>query len=134
MKSIRLFLFFALAVQFVSSGFAESKNRDEERMDMLTAAFHAYAAKNGVYPTGTNWEIVRQLTDPYHGIKFEAKKMDLEGNLLDGSGQPYLFLFSRDGWVSIIAYERSGNEITRCVLIPPVQQTSVRKTTDTSKN
>jgi hypothetical protein len=97
MKTSRILLYFFLFTRLISFGLAgESVHRDDDRLDMLKEAFRAYAVKNGAYPAGSNWEIVRQLTDPYHGIGFKPTKTDVEGNLLDVSGQPYLFLFSRN--------------------------------------
>jgi hypothetical protein len=73
-------------------------NADDDRLEM---AFRAFASKNGDFPRGRNWEIVKALADPQKGIRFVAKAVDSEGNLLNSSGKPYVFFFSSDGYVII---------------------------------
>jgi hypothetical protein len=82
-------------------------NRDEEKLHMLRAAFDAYASKNEFYPTGSNAEIVRQLSDPKNGIRFSAD-VDSQGKLLSSAGRPIVFLVSEDGWVIIALIDESA--------------------------
>lgn len=107
--------------------FAETSNRDTENLRMLKEAFRYYAVRNGDYPKGANYQIVQQLADPRKGIGFVAGNRDQEGNLLDVSGRPYLFLFSSDGWVAIVALSKEGTEMERQVLLPPFSKSEAKR-------
>ncbi len=104
------------------------KNIDDERLSMLKEAFRTYAAKNGEYPKGANWQIALELANPRTGIRFVASRADSAGNLLDAHGHPYVFFFSKEGWVLIAALAEDGTAIERQALLPPIARSSPQPT------
>jgi len=100
----------------------EAQHIDDARLVTLKHAFLAYAAINGHYPQGENWQIVQELQNPKTGIRFSATKTDARGNLLDLNENPYVFFFSKEGWVLIASLSKDKTTIERYVLVPPLKE------------
>ncbi len=108
-----------MCLQFSKVGHANTQiEYDAERIVMVSEAIQAYAAKNGKYPEGANWQIIHELAHPQRGVGLKAKGRDSVGNLLDLNGHPYLFFFTSEGCVLIATLAKNGTAIERYVLLP----------------